>query len=81
MKVGIISIEATMKSNVSVGPPIDILCYEKDSLEARLRSHLTADDPYLLEIGQRWQNGIVKLVNEMPAPDFSKSALGFASAA
>jgi putative proteasome-type protease len=81
VKVGIISIDATMKSNVSVGPPIDILCYEKDSLQAKLRSHLTEDDPYLLEIGQRWQNGIVKLVNEMPAPDFSKPALGFATAA
>ena len=28
VKVGIISIDATMKSNVAVGPPIDILCYE-----------------------------------------------------
>jgi putative proteasome-type protease len=81
VKVGIISIDATMKSNVAVGPPIDILCYEKDSLHARLRSHLGEDDPYLLEIGQRWQDGIVKLVNEMPAPDFSKPALGFATAA
>ena len=81
VKVGIISIDATMKSNVSVGPPIDILCYEQDSYEARLRAHLAEDDPYLLEIGQRWQSGIVKLVNEMPAPDFSKPALGFATAA
>src|SRR5438067_7424565 len=81
VKVGIISIDATMTSNVAVGPPIDILCYEKDSLQAKLRSHLGEDDPYLLEIGQRWQDGIVKLVNEMPAPDFSRPALGFASAA
>ncbi len=81
MKVGIISIDATMKSNVAVGPPIDILCYEKDSLQAKLRSHLDEDDPYLQEIGHRWQEGIVKLVNEMPAPDFSKPALGFATAA
>ena len=81
VKVGIISIDATMKSNVAVGPPIDILCYETDSLPAKLRAHLGEDDPYLLEIGQRWQDGIVKLVNEMPAPDFSKPALGFATAA
>ena len=53
----------------------------KIRLQAKLRSHLDEDDPYLLEIGQRWQDGIVKLVNEMPAPDFSKPALGFATAA
>jgi putative proteasome-type protease len=81
VKVGIISIDATMKSNVSVGPPIDILCYEADSLRSNLRAHLVEEDAYLQEIGQRWQDGIVKLVNAMPAPDFSKPALGFATAA
>jgi putative proteasome-type protease len=81
VKVGIISIDATMKSNVAVGPPIDILCYQTDSLQAKLRAHLDEDDPYLQEISRRWQDGIVKLVNAMPAPDFSKPALGFATAA
>ncbi|HSP44669.1 MAG TPA: hypothetical protein VLO30_01625, partial [Chthoniobacterales bacterium] len=81
VKVGMISIDSTMTSNVAVGPPIDILCYETDSLQARLRAHLKDDDPYLQTISQRWQDGIVKLVNEMPAPDFSKPALGFATAA
>lgn len=79
-KFGIVSIDATMQSNVSVGPPIDILCYEGDSLRSNLRARLDEDDPYLQEISRRWQNGIVKLVNELPAPDFSKSA-GFATAA
>jgi putative proteasome-type protease len=81
VKVGMISIDSTMTSNVAVGPPIDILCYETDSLQAKLRAHLDEDDPYLQSISQRWQDGIVKLVNEMPAPDFSKPALGFATAA
>lgn len=81
VKVGILSIDATMKSNVAVGPPIDILCYEKDSLHAKQRAHMDEDDPYLQDISDRWQKGIVKLVNEMPSPDFSKPALGFATAA
>lgn len=81
VKVGMISIDSTMTSNVAVGPPIDILCYETDSLHTRLRAHLDEDDPYLQTISQRWQDGIVKLVNEMPAPDFNKPALGFATAA
>ena len=69
------------QATVQEYPPIDILCYEKDSLAAKLRAHLDEDDPYLQQISQRWQDGIVKLVNEMPAPDFSKPALGFATAA
>jgi putative proteasome-type protease len=81
VKVGIISIDATMKSNVAVGPPIDMLCYAAGSLRANQRARLHEDDPYLLEIGRKWQNGIVKLVNEMPPPDFEKPSLGFATAA
>lgn len=81
VKFGIISIDATMKSNVSVGPPIDILCYESDSLQAGMRTRLDEDDPYLEEISRKWQDGIVRLVNQMPAPDFSKQVAGFATAA
>ena len=80
VKFGIVSIDATMQSNVSVGPPIDILCYEVDSLRSNMRARLDEDDPYLQEISHRWQNGITKLVKELPAPDFSKS-VGFATAA
>jgi len=81
VKFGIVSIDATMKSNVAVGPPIDLLCYETDSLLANSRMRLDQDDPYLQEIGRKWQNGIIKLVKEMPAPDFTKPSLGFATAA
>ena len=81
LKFGIISIDATMKSNVAVGPPIDILCYKTDSLQAKMRTRLEQNDPYLQEISRKWQDGIVRLVRQMPAADFSKPALGFATAA
>lgn len=80
LKFGIISLDATMKSNVSVGPPVDILCYRTDSLQANMKARLDEDDPYLQEISRKWQDGLVKLINQMPAADFSKT-LGFATAA
>ena len=80
LKIGIVSIDATMKSNVSVGPPIDIFCYESGSLHANLRARLDEDDPYLQEISRKWQDGVVKLVNEMPPLKFAKAA-GYATAA
>ena len=74
LKIGIISIDATMKSNVSVGPPIDVLCYEVDSLRVTLRTRLDEDDPYLQEISNKWQDGLVRLVNTMPSLKFGKPA-------
>lgn len=81
VKFGIVSLDATMKSNVAVGPPVDILCYRTDSLQANMRMRMEDDDPYLEEIGRKWQDGIIKLVSEMPAADFAKPLVGYASAA
>lgn len=82
VKFGIVSLDATMKSNVAVGPPVDILCYKKDSLQANRRKRLEEDDPYLEEIGRKWGEGVIELVRQMPEPDFGKRpSLGFASAA
>ncbi len=80
VKFGVVSLDATMKSNVSVGPPVDILCYKTDSLQANMRTRLDEDDPYLEEIGRKWQDGVIKLVKQMPAADFDKPIAGFAQA-
>ena len=66
VKFGILSLEATMKSNVSVGTPFDIFCYEKDSFAVKYRYRLEEGDPYMRTVRQRWQDGLAKLVSEMP---------------
>ncbi len=81
VKFGILSMDATMKSNVAVGPPIDILCHKADTLNVKMRTRLEQNDPYLQEISQKWQDGIVRLVRQMPVAEFHKSLLGFADAA
>ncbi|MGI9088484.1 MAG: peptidase [Chthoniobacterales bacterium] len=81
VKFAVVSLDATMKSNVSVGPPVDILCYRCDSLQANRRARLEEDDPYLEEIAHKWQDGIIKLVKQMPSADLKKPLVGFASAA
>jgi predicted proteasome-type protease len=55
-----------------------ILCYKTDSLQVKMRIRLEQNDPYLQEINRKWQDGIARLVRQMPVADFSKTALGFA---
>jgi putative proteasome-type protease len=50
----LVSMDSTMRSNATVGPPIDILVYEKDSLSVRRHYIFQADDPYLLELKAAW---------------------------
>lgn len=67
---GMLSMEATVKSNVSVGPPIDIFAYEGNSLEMKYRSRLEDGDAYFHEIQTKWNEGIVHLVETMPRMHF-----------
>ena len=70
VKFGVLSIEATMKSNVSVGTPIDIFCYESDSLEVKYRYRMNDGDAYLQDVRTKWQAGLVKLVCDIPKMHF-----------
>ena len=70
VKFGVISMEGTMKSNVSVGPPLDVFAYEKDSYAVEFRMRLNEDDPYIKELQERWGAGIARLVGDMPTIHF-----------
>jgi putative proteasome-type protease len=70
VRFGVLSMDSTMKSNVSVGPPIDVLCYERDSFEVTKRVRLGENDPYLQEIRKRWSAGLIALGKTMPDIEF-----------
>ena len=66
VKLGVLSMDSTMKSNLSVGPPIDIMCLEKDALHVTHRVRLQAGDAYLGTIRDGWSQGLTELVGKMP---------------
>ena len=74
VKFGMLSMEATVKSNVSVGPPFDLFAYERDSFAVRLRRRIEDGDPDFQRIQQKWGNGIVQLVSEIPNVTFAAAA-------
>ncbi len=69
-KCVLLSYASTMRSNVSVGLPIDLLCYAKDSLTADNRTRIDAGDAYFKSIRGGWDDGLVRVFQELPDPDF-----------
>ncbi|MEM7771949.1 MAG: proteasome-type protease [Cyanobacteria bacterium P01_A01_bin.37] len=65
-KCALLSIDSTMKSNISVGPPIDITMYEVDSFELRHHLRLPLGDPYLAKIRKLWETSVRRAFEEMP---------------
>ena len=62
----LVSFDSTMRSNLSVGMPIDLVCYERDSLEIRMRRRFDEGDAYFTALSANWSEGVRKVFRELP---------------
>ena len=62
----LVSFDSTMRSNLSVGMPIDLVCYERDSLEIRKRRRFNEGDAYFAALRADWSEGVRKVFRELP---------------
>jgi putative proteasome-type protease len=69
VKFGLLSLDATAKSNLSVGTPFELFAYKAGSLEARHRLKFEDNDVYLRTVRDRWQEGLIQLVHDIPELD------------
>ena len=68
VKCALISMDSTLRSNLSVGPPIDLLLYRRDSLQVGLRQRLEDDDPYLNRVRTYWNDSLRNALQNLPDP-------------
>lgn len=66
-KCVLVSFDSTMRSNVSVGMPIDLLCYERDSFEVAMRRRFEDGDEYFTGLHKSWSEGTKRVFRELPA--------------
>ena len=65
-KYALLSLDSTMKSNVTVGPPIDLLVYSTDELDVTRHRRFVAEDPDLNKIRVRWDQALRQAVLRLP---------------
>lgn len=75
-KCVLVAFDSTMHSNLSVGPPIDVLTYKTDSLIPGARLHLEEDDPYLLQVHNEWDAILHQGVQSITGPDWMAGNTG-----
>ncbi|MDQ6619803.1 MAG: peptidase [Pseudomonadota bacterium] len=69
-KCVLVSFDSTMRSNISVGMPIDLLCYERDSLEVTMRRRFEHHDPYVDALSKAWSEGTREVFSKLPELDW-----------
>lgn len=69
-KCALISMDSTIRSNLSVGMPLDLLIYETGALTVSTHVSVGVDDPYYQQLRSRWGARLRQAFNEMPDPEY-----------
>ncbi|MGH8701780.1 MAG: peptidase [Burkholderiales bacterium] len=72
-KCVLVSFDSTMRSNISVGLPIDLMVYNRNSLRVGFQRHIEESDEYFEMIHTRWGEGLRKVFGQLPNPDWDIS--------
>jgi putative proteasome-type protease len=65
-KCVLVSFDSTMRSNLSVGMPIDLVCYERDTLAVRRRRRFDQGDSYFRALSKEWSEGVRTVFKQLP---------------
>ncbi len=65
-KCVLVSFDSTMRSNLSVGMPIDLLCYQRDALEVRMQRRFDQGDAYFTTLSKGWSEGVRTVFKQLP---------------
>lgn len=68
VRAALVSFDSTIRSNLSVGFPVDLMVYENNSLTFPKGIRVCEDDPYLHSIRSQWSQGLLDLLHSFDTP-------------
>ncbi len=71
LKLLMVSFNSTIKTNLSVGLPLDLHVYSRDSLERGIERRFPRNDPYYTAISQTWGSALKNALHSLPDLDFA----------
>lgn len=72
LKLGLISMDSTMRSNLSVGLPIDMVVLRRNEPDWEVNRRIEAGEPYFHDLRERWSAALRKAHNDIPSPPYAK---------
>lgn len=68
LKCVLVSFDSTIKSNLSVGLPIDLVTIRKDALKIDFQKRIDNSDKYFHDLRDHWSKGLRTVFNNLPSP-------------
>ena len=73
LKVALVSMDSTMRSNLGVGLPIDMATSRRDSLRLEVDERIDHTEPYFHDLRDRWSTALKLAYAGIPAPPYGKN--------
>ena len=70
LKIGLVSMDSTMRSNLAVGLPIDLAVIRRDALDAEVVHRIEAGEPYFHDLRERWSAALCAAHKAIPRPPY-----------
>lgn len=70
LKLGLISMDSTIRSNLSVGLPIDLLVVRRDAIQSDLTFRIDETEPYFHDLRERWSAALREAHQSIPTPPY-----------
>jgi len=74
LKIGLISVDSTMRSNLTVGMPLDIMVARRDACASELSYRIEPGEPYFHDLRERWSAALRAAHNNIPRPPYATKA-------
>jgi putative proteasome-type protease len=74
LKLGLISMDSTMRSNLGVGLPVDLIVQKKDDMSFDVRRRIEAGESYFHDLRERWSAALRKAHQDIPKPPYASES-------
>ena len=71
LKVGLVSFDSTIRSNLAVGLPLDLAIMRRDDIAFERRHRIEPGDAYFQDISERWSAALVNALTDIPRPPYA----------
>jgi len=72
IKCALVSFDSTIKSNLSVGLPIDVAMVKTNDLRVTKRHRIDAEDTYFRDLRSSWSQGLRQVFGQLSDPQWLK---------
>ncbi|WEK49699.1 MAG: peptidase [Candidatus Kaistia colombiensis] len=72
LKLGLVSMDSTLRSNLGVGMPIDIAMIHRDGLKLEISRRIDENDEYFASLRERWSAALRAAHQAIPNPPYGK---------